>query len=61
LYGFETSLTLREEHGLNVFEIRVLRRISGPKRDGIIGGWKTLDNGELYNLQFSPNIIRMIR
>ena len=35
LYGCETwSLTLREEHRLRVFENRVLRRISGPKRDG---------------------------
>jgi hypothetical protein len=33
LYGCETwSLTLREEHGLRVFEKRVLRRIFGPKR-----------------------------
>jgi hypothetical protein len=27
------SLTLRDEHGLRVFENRVLRRIFGPKRD----------------------------
>jgi hypothetical protein len=34
LYGCETwSLTLREEHGLRVFENRVLRRIFGPNRD----------------------------
>jgi hypothetical protein len=34
LYGFETSsLTLREEHRLRVFENRVLKRIFGPKRD----------------------------
>jgi hypothetical protein len=34
LYGCETwSLTLREEHGLRVFENRVLRRIFGPKRE----------------------------
>ena len=33
LYGCETwSLTLREEHRL-----RVLRRIFGPKRDGVTG------------------------
>ena len=31
------SLTLREEHGLRVFENRVLRRIFGPKRDGVTG------------------------
>jgi hypothetical protein len=39
LYGCETwSLTLREEHKLRVFENRVLRRIFGPKRDGVTGG-----------------------
>jgi hypothetical protein len=33
LYVCETwSLTLREEHRLRVFENRVLRKISGPKR-----------------------------
>jgi hypothetical protein len=41
LYGCETwSLTLREEHRLRVFENRVLRRIFGPERDEVIGGWK---------------------
>jgi hypothetical protein len=29
------SLTLREEHRLRVFENWVLRRIFGPKRDGM--------------------------
>jgi hypothetical protein len=34
LYGCRTwSLTLREEHRLRVFEDRLLRRISGPKRE----------------------------
>ena len=38
LYGCETwSLTLREECRLRVFENRVLRRIFGPKRDGVTG------------------------
>ena len=38
LYGCETwSLTLREEHRLRVFENKVLRRIFGPKRDGVTG------------------------
>jgi hypothetical protein len=31
------SLTLREEHRLKVFENRVLRRISEPKRDQMVG------------------------
>jgi len=35
LYGCETwSLTLREQRKLKMFENMVLRRISGPRRDG---------------------------
>ena len=45
LYGCETwSLTLREEHRLRVFENRVLRRIFGPKMDGVTGEWRKLHN-----------------
>jgi hypothetical protein len=44
-----------------VFENRVLRRIFGPKRDEVTGGWRKLDNNELYNLYPSPSIIRMIK
>jgi hypothetical protein len=41
LYGCETwSLTVREEHKLRVFENRMLRRIFGPKKDGVTGGWR---------------------
>jgi hypothetical protein len=62
LYGCETwSLTLREEHKLKVFENRVLRRIFGPKRDGVTGGWRKLHNEELHKLYSSPSIIRIIK
>jgi hypothetical protein len=62
LYGRETwSLTSSEEHGLRVFENRVLRGIFGPKRDEVTGGWKKLHNGELYNLYSSPDIIRKMK
>jgi hypothetical protein len=44
-----------------VFGNRVLRRIFGPKRDEIIGGWRKLHNEELNNLYSSPNIIRTIK
>jgi hypothetical protein len=38
LYGCETwSLTVREGHKLRVFKNRLLRRIFGPKRDGVKG------------------------
>jgi hypothetical protein len=40
-------VTLREEHRLRVFENRVLRRISGPKRDEETGGWRKLHDKEL--------------
>jgi hypothetical protein len=55
--GYEIwSLTLREEHGL-----RVLRRIFGPKRDEVTGGWRKLHNEELHNLYSSPSIMRMMK
>jgi hypothetical protein len=38
----------------------VLRRIFGPKREDVAGGWKRLHNEELHNLYASPNIIRVI-
>jgi hypothetical protein len=44
-----------------VFENRVLRRIFGPKRDEVTGGWRKLHNEELHNLYSSPNIIGMIK
>jgi hypothetical protein len=52
-------LTLREEHGLKVFENRVLRRIFGLKKDEITGGWRKLHNEELLELYSWPNIIGM--
>jgi hypothetical protein len=62
LYGCETwSLMLKEEHRLRVFENRVLRRIFGPKRDNVTGGWRKLHNEELRDLQSSPSIIRIIK
>jgi hypothetical protein len=43
-----------------VFENRVLRRILGPKRDGVIGEWRKLHNEELIDQYSSPNIFRVI-
>jgi hypothetical protein len=58
LYGCETwLLTLSEKCKLSVFKNRVLRRILGPKRNEVTGGWKRLHNKELYALYSSPNII----
>jgi hypothetical protein len=62
LYGCETwSLALREEHKVQVFENRVLRRIFGQNRDEMKGGWRKLHNEGLHNLHSSPIIIRMIK
>jgi hypothetical protein len=62
LYGFETwSITLRKEHRQRVFKNRVLRRIFGPKRDKVTGGWRQLHNEELHGLYSSPNIIRTVK
>jgi hypothetical protein len=62
LYGCEIwSLILREECRLRAFENRVLRRIFGPKRDEVTGGWRKLHNEELHNLYSSPSIIRIIK
>jgi hypothetical protein len=61
LYGCEAwSLTLKEEHRLKVSENRMLRRIFGPKREKMVGGWKRQHNEEVYNLHTSSNIIKVI-
>jgi hypothetical protein len=55
------SLTLREENRLRVFENRVLRRIFGPKRDELTGGWRKMHNEELHGLYSSPSIVMVIK
>jgi hypothetical protein len=58
LYWCETlSLTLREEHRLWVFENRVLRRIFGPKRNKVTGGWRKLLNEELHGFTLCPVLL----
>jgi hypothetical protein len=42
-------------------ENRVLRRIFGPKREEVAGGWRRLHNEELHNLYASPYVIRVIK
>jgi len=39
----------------------MLRRIFGPKRDGVTGEWRKLHNEELNDLYFSSNIVRVIK
>jgi hypothetical protein len=41
---------------------RMLRRIFGPRRDELIGGWTKLHGRELHSLHCSPDIItRMMK
>jgi hypothetical protein len=39
----------------------VLRRIFGPMREEVAGGWRRLHNEELHNLYASPHIIRTMK
>jgi hypothetical protein len=43
---------------MRVFENIVLRRIFGPRRDEVTGERRKLYKEELYDLHYSPNIIR---
>jgi hypothetical protein len=49
------------EHRLRVFENRVLRRIFGPKRDEVTGGWRKLDDEELHGLYCSPSSVKVVK
>jgi hypothetical protein len=38
-----------------------LRKIFGPKRNEVTGGWRELLNEKLHNLYSSPSIVGMIK
>jgi hypothetical protein len=40
---------------------KTLRRISGPKTEEVVGGWRRLHYEELHNLHASPSIIKEIK
>jgi hypothetical protein len=44
-----------------MFQERMLRRMLGPKRNEVTGGWRKLHNEELLNLYSATSIIRMIK
>jgi hypothetical protein len=48
-------------HILEMFENRVLRKIFGPRREEVEGGWKRQHNERVHILYASPNIIRVIK
>ena len=57
----QSSLKLREERKLRLFENMVLRIIFGPRRDEVTGEWRRLHNEELNDLYSSPNIVQVIK
>jgi hypothetical protein len=59
--GEACSLTLREEHRLRVLENGVMKKVFGPKSDGVAGNGRRLHIEELY-APYSPlNVIRMMK
>jgi hypothetical protein len=44
-----------------MFQNRVLRRIFGPQREEVAGGWRRVNNEELHNLYVSSDIITVIK
>jgi hypothetical protein len=48
------------EHGLRVFEDKVLRKIFGHKRDEATREWSRLQTEKLYDPYYSLNIIRVV-
>jgi len=54
-------LSLRKKHRLRMFEDGVLRRIFGPKREKVTGGWRKLCIEELHDLFCTPIISGGIR
>jgi hypothetical protein len=45
---------------LKVSENKILRRIFGPKKEEVQGGWRKPHN-ELHNFYASPHVIRVIK
>jgi hypothetical protein len=44
-----------------MFENRVLRRMFGPKRDKVTGGWRKLLHEELHSMYSLPSTIRILK
>jgi len=55
------TLALREDRRLRLFENKVLRKILGPKSDGVIGELSKLHCEELGDLYSSLNIVWVIK
>jgi hypothetical protein len=46
---------------MKVSDNSMLRRIYGPNRKEVAGGWRRLHNEKLHNLNASPNTIKVIK
>lgn len=53
------SLTLREEDRLRMFGKRALRKMFGPKMDGVTGGLRKLRTEKLHDCYCSQKVIRV--
>jgi hypothetical protein len=41
-------------HGLRIFRDEVQKKIYGPKREEVTGGWRKVHTKEIHNLYSSP-------
>ena len=55
------GLTVKEEQRLRVFEIRMLKKIFGPKREEVTRDLRQLHNERLHDLYCSQNIIWVMK
>jgi hypothetical protein len=61
LVEIENTITDISLPHIILFRSLVLRRLFGPKRDRVTGGWRKLHNEELHNFYSSPSIIRIMK
>jgi hypothetical protein len=59
--GVKTGLSRLKKKSLRVFENRVLRKMSGSKREEMAGDLRRLHSEDLHNLYATPITIRMIK
>jgi hypothetical protein len=62
IYASETwTLTKKDRKQLNVFEMKVYRRILGPEYENEKDNWRKLTNKEIYASVKKPTITETIR
>jgi len=55
------SFSYKGKIGLEVFDNRVLKQTLGPKNETVMGGSWKLHNEEVHYVNYSPNIMRLIK